>query len=131
MSDSSSGHVRLDVWLDVACIMPTRSKARAAIDSGHVRVNGERAKPSRPLHEGDEIELKLPGRQRTFVVRGLAERHIPKAEAKKLYEETTPPPDPEEIAMRRAMRAVRTLRPPGTGRPTKRDRRRTDRLRGD
>lgn len=130
MSDDPIDRVRLDVWLDVACILPTRSRARSAIESGHVRVNGDRAKPARTVHAGDEIELRSPGRVRTFVVRGLADRHLPKAEARRLYEETTPPPSEEQLEIRRAMRDARTLRPPGTGRPTKRDRRRTDRLRG-
>jgi len=130
MSGEQGGRVRVDVWLDVACLMPTRSQARSAIESGRVRVNGERTKAARTVHLDDEIEIRSPGRVRTFVVRGLADRHMPKAEARKLYEETTPPPSAEEIEIRRAMRMSRQLRPAGSGRPTKRDRRRTDRLRG-
>jgi ribosome-associated heat shock protein Hsp15 len=123
--------MRLDIWLDVACLLPTRSQARRAIDAGHVRINGERAKPAHSVQVGDEIELRFPGRVRTFVVNGLRERHVPRIEARTLYEDTTPAPTPEQIETRRAMRAVRVLRPAGSGRPTKRDRRRLDRLRGD
>ena len=122
---------RLDVWLDVACLMPTRSQARRAIEAGHVHVGGERAKPARMVGAGGEIELRLPGRVRTFVVRELRERNVSRAEARTLYQETTPAPSPEQIDLRRAMRAVRILRPAGSGRPSKRDRRRLDRLRGD
>ena len=123
--------VRIDVWLDVACLFPTRSQARLAIDGGHVRLGGERVKPARLVQPGDEIELRLPGRVRTFVVVEVRDRHVARAEARTLYRETTPAPSQEDIEMRRAVRAARVLRPAGAGRPTKRDRRRTDRLRGD
>ena len=121
--------VRMDVWLDVACLLPTRSQARRAIDAGHVRINGERAKPARLVGAGDEIELRSPARVRTFVVCEVRETNVPRAEARTLYRETTPAPTAEEIDLRRSMRAVRVLRPAGAGRPTKRDRRRLDRLR--
>jgi ribosome-associated heat shock protein Hsp15 len=127
---SDGPRVRLDVWLDVACLFPTRSQARLAIDAGHVRLGGEHVKPARAVQAGDVVELRSPGRVRTFVVRAVRDRHVPRAEARTLYDETTPRPSPEEIEMRRAMRAARVLRPAGAGRPTKRDRRRTDRLRG-
>ncbi len=130
MSDPPA-RVRLDVWLDVACLFATRSQARLAIDAGHVRLAGERVKPARAVQSGDVIELRSPGGVRTFVVRELRDRHVPRAEARTLYHETTPAPSPEEIELRRAMRAARVLRPAGSGRPTKRDRRRIDRLRGD
>jgi len=126
---SDENRQRLDVWLDIACLSPTRSQARRAIEAGHVHVGGERAKPARLVGIGDEIELRLPGRVRTFVVRGLCEHNVARALARTLYEET--PPTPEQIDLRRAMRAVKVLRPAGAGRPTKRDRRRLDRLRGD
>jgi len=131
MTGAPSDRVRLDVWLDVACLLPTRSQARRAIDAGHVRVNGERAKPARLIQVSDEIELRSPGRVRTFVVRALRERNVPRAEAHTLYRETTPAPSAEDIELLRSMRAVRVLRPAGAGRPTKRDRRRLDRLRRD
>lgn len=129
MSEIARARVRLDVWLDVACLLPTRSRARRAIDAGHVRVNGERAKPAWWVAVGDEIELRSPRRARTFVVCEVCETNVPRAEARTLYRETTPAPSAEEIEARRSMRAVRVLRPAGAGRPTKRDRRRLDRLR--
>jgi ribosome-associated heat shock protein Hsp15 len=92
--------VRLDIWLDVACLFRTRSEAQKACKGGKVDLNGQSAKPHRELKPGDVIEItRTLGRRQRVVVRGLTERHIPKAEAKKLYEDTTPPPSREEQAM--------------------------------
>jgi ribosome-associated heat shock protein Hsp15 len=128
-ADPSGGplpSVRLDVWLDVACVYPTRSQAKAACEGGKVDVNGARAKPHREIREGDRISLSgREGRRRELIVRGLAERSIPKAEARKLYEDVTPAPAPEVLEARRL---DRILAPRGdSGRPDKRDRR--DRIR--
>jgi ribosome-associated heat shock protein Hsp15 len=126
LSEGSLASVRLDVWLDVACVYPTRSQAKAACEGGKVDVNGARAKPHREIRAGDRISLSgREGRRRELVVRGLAERSIPKAEARKLYEDVTPAPDPEVLEARRL---DRMLAPRGdAGRPDKRDRR--DRIR--
>jgi ribosome-associated heat shock protein Hsp15 len=115
--------VRLDLFLDVACLFPTRSKAKTAIEAGRVEVNGEPARPHRLVRVGDALAIRAPGRVRTFVVRGLADKHVAKADARKLYEETTPEPSPEEIAMRRFLRQTAEQRDEGAGRPTKRERR--------
>ncbi|HLN80252.1 MAG TPA: S4 domain-containing protein, partial [Thermoanaerobaculia bacterium] len=53
---SAPGSVRLDVWLDVACVFPTRSQAKAACEGGKVDVNGARAKPHRLVRAGDRLE---------------------------------------------------------------------------
>lgn len=118
--------VRVDVWLDVACLVKTRSQAQAACRGGKVEVNGSRAKAHRLLHTGDEVRITLPGgRRRIVVVTGLADRHLPKAEARELYDDRTPPPSPEEVELRRLQRLVGP--PPGGRRreaPSKRERRR-------
>jgi ribosome-associated heat shock protein Hsp15 len=116
------GSVRLDVWLDVACVYPTRSQAKAACEGGKVDVNGARAKPHREIRAGDRISLSgREGRRRDLIVRGLAERSIPKAQARTLYEDVTPAPAPEVLEARRL---DRILAPRGdAGRPDKRDRR--------
>ena len=126
LSEGSLASVRLDVWLDVACVYPTRSQAKAACEGGKVDVNGARAKPHREIRAGDRISLSgRVGRRRELIVRGLAERSIPKAEARKLYEDVTPAPAPEVLEARRL---DRILAPRGdAGRPDKRDRR--DRIR--
>ena len=97
--------VRLDVWLDVACVFRTLSEAQKACRNGKVDVNGHTAKPNRRLFLGDELEIVRPfGRKQKLRVVLLAERHIAKAEARKLYEDLTPTPTPEEIELRRQER---------------------------
>ena len=88
---------RLDVWLDVACLFKTRSEAQKAVRNGKVDVNGQDAKPQKLLKLGDVLDITRPhGRRQRLIVRGLAEAHIPKAEARTLYEDVTPPPTPAE-----------------------------------
>ena len=114
--------VRLDVWLDVACVYPTRSQAKAACEGGKVDVNGARAKPHREIRAGERLTVsRAEGVSRELVVRGLADRSLPKAEARKLYEDVTPAPPPE---VAEARRLDRLLAPRGNeGRPDKRERR--------
>jgi ribosome-associated heat shock protein Hsp15 len=120
--------LRLDVWLDIACLFRTRSEAQKACKMRRIDVNGQPAKPHRELRAGDEIVISRPlGRKQTVVVRGLADRHLAKAEARELYEDRTPKPSEEEIEMRRLMRLSRAFtRPPTT--PDKRERRRLRKL---
>ena len=97
--------LRLDVWLDVACLFKTRSEAQQACKGGKVDVNGQAAKPHREVKPGDVIEITRPlGRRQRVVVRAMAEQHIAKADARMLYEDTTPPPSPEEQALLDLMR---------------------------
>ena len=93
--------VRLDVWLDIACLFKTRSEAQQACRGGKVDVNGQSAKPNRLLHIGDQLRItRAAGRRQQVIVKAVAEQHLPKAEARLLYEDVTPPPTPEELAMR-------------------------------
>ena len=120
--------LRLDVWLDIACLFRTRSEAQKACKIGRVDVNGQPAKPHREIRPGDEIVISRPmGRKQTVVVRGLADRHIPKAEARELYDDRTPRPTEEEMEMRRLTRLARASTPPPVT-PDKRERRRLRRL---
>ena len=122
--------MRLDLWLDVSCLYPTRSAAQKAIKGGKVEVNRQGGKPHRELKEGDEIELTRPlGRKQKVVVRGFSEHHIPKAEARKLYEDITPQPTPEEAEMLRMARLARPfVRAANAGSPDKRERRELRRM---
>ena len=100
--------VRLDIWLDVACLFKTRSEAKRACEGGKVEVNGERAKPHRAVRDGDEIRISRGfGRHQTVVVRGVMDAHVKKSDARTLYEDLTPKPTPEEIEMRRIERLYR------------------------
>jgi ribosome-associated heat shock protein Hsp15 len=130
MSDAPSPNVRLDIWLDVACLFRTRSEAQKACTGGKVEVNGLSAKPHRLIHAGDDIRLSRPfGRKQTLIVRVLADRHVPRSQAREFYEDTTPPLSPEEIDLRRIERAFhagqQASRP-----PDKRERRVLRKLKG-
>ena len=114
--------VRLDVWLDVACVFPTRSRAKAACEGGKVEVNGARGKPHREIRPGDRLAISgSDGRRRELLVRGLAERSIPRAQARRLYEDVTPAPAPEVVEARRIERMVAPRS--DAGRPGRDDRR--------
>jgi len=122
--------VRIDIWLDVACLYKTRSEAQRACTGGKVEVNGQRVKPHGLLHVGDRIQLSRPyGRKQTLEVLGLAERHIPKADAKALYHDTTPPMPEAEREMRRLERIYRAGIQ-STHAPDKRERRALRKFKG-
>ena len=121
--------VRLDKWLQVARVFRTRSQATKACAASRVRVNGALAKAHRGLAIDDVVEVSFRGYLRRLEVLELRDRPLPKAEAARLFEDVTPP----ELA--RPPRRARSesvpgaaAREPGLGRPTKRDRRRIDRL---
>jgi len=121
--ESKPDSVRLDVWLDVACLFKTRSAAQKACASGKIDVNGQAAKPHRQVRVGDALDIGRPyGRKQRIVVRAVTERHAPKAEARQLYEDLTPPPTVEEIEMRRMERIFRAQMTPPRA-PDKRQRR--------
>jgi ribosome-associated heat shock protein Hsp15 len=115
--------VRLDIWLDVACLFKTRSEAQKACRTGKVDVNAQTAKPNRLLRVGDELTIGRPfGRKQRLVVKGLADRHVARADARQLYDDLTPKPTAEEIEIRRAERIYRAAVTPPRA-PDKRDRR--------
>jgi ribosome-associated heat shock protein Hsp15 len=123
--------MRLDVWLDIACLFKTRSEAQKAIKGGKVDVNGQSGKPQKELKLGDELQITRPlGRRQRVVVRGFAEQHIPKAEARKLYDDITPAPSPEEAEMLRLARLVRAANAGAPGRDERRQLRRMKEGRG-
>ena len=100
--------VRLDVWLDVACLFKTRSEAKRACEGGKVEVNGDHAKPHRAVREGDQVRISRGfGRHQTVVVRAVMDAHVRKSDARTLYEDLTPKPTPEQIEIRRIERVHR------------------------
>ena len=124
--------MRLDVWLDVACLFKTRSEATKACKLGKIDVDGQTAKPHRDVKPGEELEIGRPfGRRQKVIVIALAEKHVPKAEARLLYEDVTPKPTAEEVELRRMARLVAPFtRPRGAGAPDRRERRALNRLKG-
>jgi ribosome-associated heat shock protein Hsp15 len=122
--------VRVDIWLDVACLYRTRSEAQKACQTGKVEVNGQTSKPHRQLRPGDELRLSRPfGRKQTVTVLGVADRHLPKAEARLLYQDTSPPLSEEEKEMRRVERVYRANMQRSHS-PDKRERRALRKLKG-
>src|SRR3954465_13027319 len=100
--------MRLDVWLDVACLFKTRSEAKRACEGGKVEVNGDHAKPNRAVREGDRVRINRgQGRSQDIIVRILIDQHVKKGEARALYDDGTPKPTAEEIGLRRTERAYR------------------------
>ena len=123
-----SDPVRLDIWLDVACLFKTRSEAKRACEGGKVEVNGDKAKPNRALREGDRVRItRGQGRHQDVIVRIAIDQHVKKSEARALYDDSTPKPTPEEIEARRIERAYQAAaRAAGT--PDRRRRRELRRL---
>ena len=120
----AAGSVRVDSWIWAVRVAKTRSLATAACRAGHVRVNGERAKAAQPVHVGDEVRIRDAGFDRVIVVRRILAKRVSATVAAESYLDNTPPPPPrEEIALA-------PMRDRGAGRPTKRERRDLEKLRG-
>lgn len=115
--------VRIDSWIWAVRLVKTRSVGATACRGGHVRVNGERVKPSHSVRVGDEVRLRQEGRERIVVVRRLIRKRVGAPVAVQCYVDNSPPPPPREAV------APIAVRDRGAGRPTKRDRRELERLR--
>ena len=112
---------RVDSWLWAVRVYKTRSAATTACRAGHVRVNGERAKAAQPERPGDELRVRIAGFDRILVVRKTITKRVGAPLAAEAMEDRTPPRDPVPVIAQRDR---------GAGRPTKRERREIDRLRG-
>ncbi|MDX2375669.1 S4 domain-containing protein [Microbacterium sp. LRZ72] len=123
MSDAAAS-ARVDSWLWAVRVYKTRSAATTACRAGHVRVDGDRAKASQQIRAGDEVRVRIQGFDRHLVVRQLLTKRVGAPVAATAYDDRTPPPPPREE------RAFVPVRDRGAGRPTKRERRDIDRLRG-
>lgn len=120
---------RIDQWLWHARIFKSRSLAARQCRGRKVRINGAPSrKASLTVAPGDVLTLQKANRVRIFRVLALARRRGPAAEAQLLYEDLSPPPPPRE---ERAMRRSPAAREQGGGRPTKKERRDTDRLKSE
>lgn len=117
MSDSA----RIDSWLWAIRVYKTRSAATTACRAGHVRVNGEKVKAALQVKAGDQIRVRIAGFDRHLTVRQILTKRVGAPLAAAAYEDRTPVREPVAAA---------GLRDRGAGRPTKRERRDIDRLRG-
>ncbi|MFC9750937.1 RNA-binding S4 domain-containing protein [Streptomyces niveus] len=118
------GTVRADVWIWSVRLTKTRSQAASACRAGHVRVNGERVKPAYAIKPGDEIRLRHAERERVVVLTRVVRKRVGAPVAVQCYVDNSPPPPPREFAGPVAVRER------GAGRPTKRERRVLDELKG-
>lgn len=116
--------VRVDRWLWATRLYRTRSAASDACRGGQVRIDGRRAKPATPVRVGARVEARVADRERIVVVTRLLDRRVGAPVAQDCYVDHSPPP-PERLAAPPVF-----VRDRGAGRPTKRDRRALDRLRG-
>jgi ribosome-associated heat shock protein Hsp15 len=129
MIDHEDGRVRLDKWLWAARFFKTRALAAEAVEGGKVQVNGDRPKRARPVQVGDEIRVRLGPYEHTITVRSLSARRGPASEAAGLYEETAASRTARE-ALVIQLKSLHAVFGPDKGRPTKKDRREIERLKG-
>ncbi|MGW4196999.1 RNA-binding S4 domain-containing protein [Streptomyces sp. NPDC005004] len=116
--------VRIDSWIWAVRLVKTRSLGATACRGGHVHVNGDRVKPAHSVRVGDEVRLRHEGRERVVIVKRLIRKRVGAPVAVECYVDNSPPPPPREAV------APAGVRDRGAGRPTKRDRRELERLRG-
>ena len=121
--------VRIDKWLWAARFFKTRSLAARACELGRIEAGGQPSKPSREIHSGDVLKIKNDSGEFHVEVLGLSELRGPAAAAQLLYRETE-----ASREARRTLAEARQLAPrfeaSRPGKPSKRDRRAIDRLRG-
>lgn len=126
----ADGKVRLDRWLWAARFFKTRALSAAAVAGGKAHVNGTRAKPAKLLQIGDELRVRVGPFEWLLTVRTLSERRGPPVAARALYEESAA----GKAVRERLAEQLKTAPAPayeGKGRPTKKERRDLERLRGD
>lgn len=118
---------RLDKWLFFSRAVKSRTLAQKLIETGAIRVNSERTiRTDHPVGTGDVLTMTIHERLLVYKILDPGERRGPAPEAQALYEDLSPPPLP-----RAEEPAPFVVRDPGAGRPTKRERRETDRLQDD
>jgi ribosome-associated heat shock protein Hsp15 len=121
---------RLDKWLFYARALKSRTLAQKIIETGAIRVNGEKTERSDlKVGAGDVLTMVLHGRILVWRIIDPGERRGPASEAQGLYQDLSPPPLPREQLS--PYDAAIAQRPEGAGRPTKKERREIDRLHGD
>jgi len=120
---------RIDKWLFFSRAVKSRSLAAKLVVAGRVRINRDKAaQASDIVRAGDVLTITLERRIFVWKVLGTGSRRGPAEEARMLYEDMSPPPVPKGEAVPDAIPALRDA---GSGRPTKKERRETDRLFGE
>ncbi len=124
MDSANGARGRVDSWIWAVRLVKTRSLAASECRAGHVSVNGEKAKPAQPVRAGDEVRVRLGQLERIVIVSRIINKRVAPSVAAECFVDLTPPPPPREET------PVGVYREPGSGRPTKRQRRDIDRLLG-
>jgi ribosome-associated heat shock protein Hsp15 len=119
---TKTNSLRIDRWLFYCRFFKTRSKATAAVDGGHVKVNGERVAPGKRVECGDRVDMVRERLLYSFEIISIPIRRGPAAEAKGCYQEDADTVSERE-AQASALRQDRMLMPKTEGRPDKRTRR--------
>ena len=119
-----TGTVRIDVWIWAVRLVKTRAAATEACRGGHVKLNGQAAKAAQPVRVGDEVRVRIHGFDRVVLVKQLLRKRVGAPAAAEAIEDRSPP-RPTAIEA-----AQIPHRPKGAGRPSSRERREIDRLRG-
>ncbi len=114
---------RVDRWLWAVRLFKTRGAANEACRGGHVRVDGDRAKPSTPVTVGATVRVRAGGRDRIVEVARLIDKRVGAAVAAECLVDHSPPPPPRDPG-------TVPVRDRGAGRPSKRERRQLERARG-
>lgn len=122
--------VRLDIWLNIACLFKTRSQATLACSRGKILVNGGKAKAHRLIRPGDRIEFQQQDWTRKFLVLEVRRHSVARSVARLMYEDHSPP-RPRRDPLERILRAPPVHREKGKGRPSKRERRQLEKIRGE
>jgi len=119
----------MDKWLWAARFFKTRSIATRACELGKIESNGQQAKPAREVRAGDVLQVRNPGGDFEIEVLGLSEMRGPAAVAQTLYRENAESRE-KRLKLAEERKAMPNFEAMREGKPSKRDRRKIDRLRG-
>lgn len=124
MTQPEQGSVRIDAWLWAVRIFKTRSQAAEAVRAGHVKLNDQAVKAATQVVPGDRVRVWKDHRYLDLEVTATVRKRVGAPVARTCYVDHSPPPLPMDIF------AAMPKRDRGAGRPTKKERRETDRLLG-
>lgn len=121
--------VRLDAWLNYACLFKTRSQASKAVTLGRVKLNGRKIKPHHPVQEGEKLVIERGYYEQSVTVRTVVDHNVSRKEARELYEDHTPELTAEQRE-RQALDRILNVKYEGKGKPGRKDREALRRIKG-
>ena len=123
VAPESTDRHHIDTWLKLVCLFKHRSDATEACKGGHVKINGQRVKPAAPVKPGDLVEFYSGSHFRRVVVQAVPTGNVSKETARTMYLDESPEQQRPDIL-------TTVYRERGAGRPTKKDRRDIEKIRG-